>query len=188
MRYVKAIAVFQILGGLHGLTMLISNTSFSQDVQDTNLIVYILFILLLFISLISGVLLFLQKKIGFILSAFVHLLQIVRFTFGPVNYGLNILASFGIIIEIAQNSLRLGIDVEFLKSYMFLFTNFVYKFNLYLPFSVILNISALLCFMYLCFLYDQVFPRKAGDTWPGEGTAAAAKGEPTLRAPSDNAP
>jgi hypothetical protein len=175
MRYVKAIAVFQVFGGLHGLIMIISNTSFSQNVQDTNIIVHILFILLLFISLISGILLFLQRKIGFILSAFIHLLQITRFTFGPINYGLNILASFGIIIEIAHNDLRLGISFEFFKSYMFVFAKFVYKFNLYLPFSVIINISALLCFMYLCFIYDQVFPRKRGHTWPERRDAAAAK-------------
>lgn len=175
MNYVKAIAVFQVLGGLHGLIVLVSNTSFSQEIQDTNMIVHLLFILSLSLSIISGVLLFLQKKIGFILSAFVHLMQITRFTFGPINYGLNILASFGIIIEIAHNDLRVGIDFELFKSYMFVFTKFVYKFNLYLPFSVIINISALLCFMYLCFLYDQVFPRKLGHTWPERRDAATAK-------------
>lgn len=188
MKYIKAIAVFQVFGGLHGLIMLANSTSFSQNIQDTNIIVHIAFIVLLFMSFVSGILLFFQKKAGFLLSIFVQLLQVIRFTFGPINYGLNILASLGVIIEIAHNDLRLGISLEFFKSYMFLFTKFVYKFNLFLPFSVIINISSLLCFMYLCFLYDQVFPRKSGDTWPQTQASAATKQAQTLGASNKNTP
>ncbi len=157
-KVIKLIAVWQVLGGVHGLITFPQRTSYFQGVQETSLIIDYIFIAVLIISIVSGILLFLQKRVGFLLSIFLQLFQIVRFVFGPLNYGLNLFFSLGIFLYI-DKAFTIGIDLKFFKTYLLAHTNFVYKFSLYLPFHVTLNLSSLLCFVYLCLLYDQIFPR-----------------------------
>lgn len=160
MKYVKAIAVFQILGGIHGFITLIGRLFSSAGIHDDNVFSYALFITILCISVLAGILLWSQKRMGFILSMYVQLLQAIRFTFGPVNYGFNLFISLGLGIEISKHKLKLAINFEFLETYLFFFTKIVYRFNLYLPFHVVINVSSLLCFLYLYFMYDKLFPMK----------------------------
>ncbi len=162
---IKTIAVFQVLGGLHGLLSLTGWMSPAPQ-QDSPIITYALFPLLLIASIVAGVLLFQEKRRGYKLSIFLQLIQILRFTFGPINFGFNLLCSFGLDINISKQQLWFSFNIEILKTYLWFFVEFVYKFNLYLPFKMTLNLSAILCFIYLFYIFDQRFPMPSSPPVP----------------------
>ena len=161
MDWVKVIAGLQVLGGIHGFVQLTTGISVSQEMQDTGIISYAIFTFLLVMSIISGVLLWFKKRRGFVWSILIQFLQSVRFTFGPINYGFHLLISVGLYIRFLKSGSGVGIDFEFLNTYFYAYTKIVYKFNLYLPFDVVVNVSSLLCFFYLYFIYDRLYPMES---------------------------
>ena len=161
MDWVKVIAVLQVLGGIHGLAQLVGDISVSEQMQDAGIISYTIFAILLVMSIISGVLLWYKKRRGFVWSIIIQFLQAVRFTFGPINYGFHLLISLGLYIRFLKSGSGVGIDFEFLNTYFYVYTKIVYKFNLYLPFDVVVNVSSLLCFFYLYFIFDRLYPMES---------------------------
>ena len=161
MDWIKVIAVLQVLGGVHGLVQLVAGLSVSEEMQETGIVSYTLFAFLLVMSIISGVLLWFKKRRGFVWSIVIQFLQGVRFTFGPLNYGFHTLLSLGLYIRFLKINSGVGIDFEFLNTYFYFYTKVVYKFNLYLPFDIVVNVSSLLCFFYLYFIFDRLYPMES---------------------------
>ncbi len=164
MDWVRLIAGLQILGGLHGLAQLLGLMAMSDKMQDTGTISYLVFAVLLVVSVIAGVLLWFKQRRGFVWSIIIQFLQAVRMTFGAINYGFHTLISLGVYIRFRKDNSGFGIDLEWLDTYFYAYTKMVYKFNLYLPFDVVVNVSAMLCFFYLYFIFDRLFPMEAPQT------------------------
>ena len=91
----------------------------------------------------------------------IQFLQTVRMTFGAINYGFHMLVSLGVYIRFRKGDSGFGIEFEFLDTYFYAYTKMIYKFNLYLPFDVVVNVSALLCFFYLYFVFDRLYPMQS---------------------------
>lgn len=172
MDWVRLIAGLQVLGGIHGLVQLVGLMSVSEKMQDAGTVSYIVFAVLLVMSVISGVLLWFKQRRGFVWSIIIQFLQAVRITFGAMNYGFHTLISLGVFIRFRKGNSGFGIDLEFLDTYFYAYTKMVYKFNLYLPFDVVVNVSALLCFFYLYFIFDRLFPMEG--SYPLQETAEGA--------------
>lgn len=161
MDWVRVIAGLQVLGGVHGLIQLVGLLPVSESMQDAGIVSYIIFAFLLVASIVSGVLLWFKKRRGFVWSIIIQFLQAVRFTFGPINYGFHTLISLGLYIRFRKENSGVGIDFEFLDTYFYAFTKMVYKFNLYLPFDVVVNVSSFLFFFYLYFIFDRLYPMES---------------------------
>ncbi|MGQ4809435.1 hypothetical protein NKDENANG_02852 [Candidatus Entotheonellaceae bacterium PAL068K] len=161
MDWLKVIAVIQVVGGIHGLIQLIAGAFASPAMQDAGIISHILFACLSGISIIAGILLWFKKRRGFVWSIVLQFLQGVRITFGPFNYGFNLFLSLGVYVRFLKNSSGIGVDFEFFDTYFYLYTKIIYKFNLYLPFDVVVNVSSLFCFFYLYFMFDKLYPMES---------------------------
>ncbi|WP_143301532.1 hypothetical protein [Candidatus Entotheonella palauensis] len=146
------------VGGIHGLVMLAGLIPASEKMQEAGTVSYIVFAILLVLNIIAGVLLWFKQRRGFVWSITLQFLQAVRITFGAVNYGFHTLISVGVFIRFRKGNSGFGIDFEFLDTYFYIYTKIIYKLNLYLPFDVVVNVSALLCFFYLYFIFDRLFP------------------------------
>ncbi|GIX49248.1 MAG: hypothetical protein KatS3mg131_3459 [Candidatus Tectimicrobiota bacterium] len=153
--WVRVVAVFQVLGGLHGLGQLWRD---GAPEAAAGLVVQGLFAALCLLSIAAGVLLWRKTRRGFVWSMWLQLLQALRFTFGPLNYGLQLLFGLGIYVKFFKNGSGIGLDVNVLSSFLELYTRVVYKFNMYLPFEMVVNVTALLAFFYLYYVYDALFP------------------------------
>ncbi len=161
MDWMKVIAVFEILGGIHGLIQLAVHRSSLIEMQDVGMVNYVVFVFLLVMSIVAGGLLWFKQRRGFVYSIFIQFFQWVRFTFGPLNYGFNLLFSIGVYIRFLKQNSGVGINIEFFETYLYFYTKIVYKFNLYLPFDIVVNVSSMFLFFYLYFIYDRLFPMEA---------------------------
>ncbi len=160
MDMVKAIAVFQVLGGLHGLALLLTGAPM-PEMGEAGPVSYGIFAFLCVVSVAAGSLLWFQKRSGFVGSILVQALQAVRLTFGPLNFGFHLLGSLDIYIRFVKSGPGIGLDLGLFESYFYFYTHVVYKFNLYLPFEAVLNVSAMLGFFYLYYVFDGLFPMES---------------------------
>jgi hypothetical protein len=164
MDWVRVIAVLQVLGGVYGLLQLVASATGPEEMQEAGVLSYSVYVALLLASVSAGVLLWLKNRRGFVWSIILQFLQAVRFTFGPLNYGFLAMPSLEIYIRFLKGNSGIGLNLHVLESYLYLYTKVIYKYNLYLPFETVVNVSSLLCFFYLYFIFDRLFPMHAPQT------------------------
>jgi hypothetical protein len=104
----KTIAIYQIIGGLLGVTLIVLALDMSYTNNVELILVTILPIIIVSLNIFAGGLLFQEKKIGFILTILNQLIQIVNFVYIGITY----VYRSGIYLGIKIDNIDLHFDIN----------------------------------------------------------------------------